>query len=44
MSVSSSQPRLVELDIPADQAPADLRIWSDFCHVLLNVKEFVYLQ
>ena len=33
-----------ERDVPGDQATGDLSIWTDFCHVLLNVKEFVYLQ
>lgn len=31
-------------DIPTDKAVTDVRVWSDFCHVLFNVKEFAYLQ
>lgn len=25
-------------------APDDLRVWADLCHVLFNVKEFIYLH
>jgi hypothetical protein len=37
-----SQAREYQLD-PATAA-GDPRIWSDFCHVLFNVKEFAFLQ
>ncbi len=30
--------------IPADQADRDERVWADLCHVLMNVKEFIYLN
>jgi hypothetical protein len=23
---------------------SDPRVWADFCHVLMNVKEFVFVQ
>lgn len=28
----------------ADTSPTDERVWADFCHVLFNVKEFIYLR
>jgi len=30
--------------IPAAQAENDLRVWSDLCHVMFNVKEFIFLR
>jgi hypothetical protein len=33
-----------ELGLSADQAAQDPRVWKDFCHVLFNVKDFVFLH
>jgi hypothetical protein len=33
-----------EHGIRSDQATSDVRVWSDFCHVLFNVKEFVFVH
>jgi hypothetical protein len=32
------------LAIPPEQIEDDPRLWTDLCHVLFNVKEFVFLQ
>ena len=32
------------LNMPADQSQANPKLWADFCHVLFNVKEFVFLR
>lgn len=32
------------LGIPLEQSELDGRVWSDFCHVLWNVKEFVFIN
>jgi hypothetical protein len=29
--------------LPADAARSDERVWSDLCHVLMNVKEFIFI-
>ena len=36
--------KIQQLDLDEQQAAADPRIWSDLCHVILNVKEFIYLH
>ena len=33
-----------EYGLPAQADPQDERVWSDLCHVLFNVKEFLFLQ
>ena len=33
-----------ELGIPSPQRSNDARVWTDFAHVLMNVKEFVFLN
>lgn len=33
-----------ELAIPDDKILSDVSLWKDFCHVLFNVKEFIYIQ
>ena len=33
-----------EYRLPADQARRDARVWGDLGHVLVNVKEFIYLN
>jgi hypothetical protein len=33
-----------ELGLPPDKALADQRVWNDLCHVLINAKEFIFLQ
>lgn len=32
------------LHIAQEQSHADVRVWSDYCHVLFNVKEFVFID
>ncbi len=32
-----------EYGLAAEQAAADERVWADLCHVLINVKEFVFI-
>jgi hypothetical protein len=32
------------LGLTNEQAAADERVWADLCHVLMNVKEFVFLN
>ena len=34
----------VALGLTAEQAADDERVWADLCHVLMNVKEFVFLN
>jgi hypothetical protein len=33
-----------ELGLPTDKPLTDQRIWNDLCHVLINAKEFIFLQ
>jgi hypothetical protein len=33
-----------EYGLSAEQAASDARVWADLCHVMYNVKEFVFLQ
>ena len=33
-----------EYGLPAQTDSQDERVWSDLCHVLFNVKEFLFLQ
>ena len=33
-----------ELGLSAEQVQRDERVWADLCHVLMNVKEFVFLK
>ncbi|MFM9114945.1 MAG: PSD1 and planctomycete cytochrome C domain-containing protein [Planctomycetota bacterium] len=33
-----------EYRLPAEQARRDVRVWADLGHVLVNVKEFIYLN
>lgn len=33
-----------ELGVPLDRWVIDERVWSDFAHVLFNVKEFIFLK
>ncbi len=32
------------LGIPSNQITQDPKVWADLCHVLLNIKEFIYLN
>ena len=32
------------LGLPADQRKNDVRVWTDYAHVLMNLKEFVFLN
>ena len=32
-----------ELGIPADQRPKSEKLWGDLAHVMMNVKEFIFL-
>jgi hypothetical protein len=32
------------LGLPSDKVADDERVWADLCHVLMNVKEFVFLK
>jgi hypothetical protein len=33
-----------ELGIPAEKREVDVRLWGDLAHVLINVKEFIFLK
>ncbi len=33
-----------ELGIPVGQREKDLKVWADLAHVLMNVKEFIFLK
>jgi hypothetical protein len=33
-----------EYKVPKDRIAQDLRLWKDLCHVLFNVKEFIYVN
>jgi hypothetical protein len=33
-----------ELRVPTEQIMLDPRIWTDLCHVLVNVKEFIFIR
>lgn len=33
-----------ELGLSPEQAAADERVWADLCHVLINVKEFIFVN
>ena len=32
------------LGLPADQRKSDARVWTDYAHVMMNLKEFVFLN
>ena len=32
------------LEIPEDQIATSVELWADFCHMLFNVKEFIYIR
>jgi hypothetical protein len=32
-----------EYKLPAEAAASDPRVWADLCHVLMNVKEFIFI-
>jgi hypothetical protein len=32
-----------EYKLPAEAAASDARVWSDLCHVMMNVKEFIFI-
>ncbi|MEL7500154.1 MAG: PSD1 and planctomycete cytochrome C domain-containing protein [Planctomycetota bacterium] len=36
--------QLVELNIDKSELSTNVQVWKDFCHVLFNVKEFIYIQ
>ena len=40
----SSTATASELGIPPGRRDDDERIWADFAHVLINVKEFIFLN
>ena len=33
-----------ELGLPAEERLKDARVWADLCHVLMNVKEFIFIH
>ena len=33
-----------ELGVPPERRGCDERLWADFAHVLINVKEFIFLK
>ena len=33
-----------ELGVPPEQRDDDERVWTDLAHVLINVKEFIFLK
>ena len=33
-----------ELGVPPERRGGDERLWADFAHVLINVKEFIFLK
>lgn len=33
-----------ELNVPPDKIIADQKLWADLCHVLMNVKEFIFVN
>jgi mono/diheme cytochrome c family protein len=33
-----------ELGIPSDQVESNPQVWQDYCHALINVKEFIYVN
>lgn len=33
-----------ELGLDSDAARSDQRVWADLCHVILNVKEFIFIK
>ncbi|MCH2182733.1 MAG: PSD1 and planctomycete cytochrome C domain-containing protein [Mariniblastus sp.] len=37
------QQQAKELGVGSDDALANAQVWADFCHVMFNVKEFIYL-
>ncbi len=32
------------LGVAADDAANNLEVWQDFCHVVVNLKEFIYIR
>ena len=36
--------QLNEAGVAVDQLPKHVEVWTDFCHVLFNAKEFIYIQ
>ena len=33
-----------ELGLDSDAARKDQRVWADLCHVIMNVKEFIFIK
>jgi hypothetical protein len=33
-----------ELGVPEDQLASNVEVWRDFCHVVFNLKEFIYIN
>ena len=33
-----------ELGIPQPQRAKDVKLWTDFAHVMMNLKEFIFLE
>ncbi|MCR9120238.1 MAG: hypothetical protein NXI22_25155, partial [bacterium] len=38
------QNQSAEYNLPADNPLTDIRLWQDYCHVLMNVKEFIFVR
>lgn len=38
------QNQSAEYNLPADNPLTDIRLWQDYCHVLMNVKEFIFIR
>jgi len=43
-AVAFLQSQAKEYGLPADAAATDLRVWTDLAHVLVNAKEFIFLN
>jgi hypothetical protein len=42
--VAFVQEQSAQYQLSYDAQKTDARLWTDVCHVLLNTKEFLYLQ
>jgi hypothetical protein len=43
-AVEFLQTQGAELKLPGDAWQRDARVWADLCHVLFNVKGFIFMQ
>ena len=42
-AIAFLESQAVEYKLPADKEQRDERIWADLCHVVMNVKEFIFI-